>query len=361
MVVALGVLAIALGGALFPATGFGSAPASETDLVGPDRSGPGEGGTGVSTAAGPTVTDTGTRTGPSKATQASTTGDSGATATPSDSGQTATPTLTATATATPTPTPEPDDEDGGPFGAVFGFITFAVFAAVVLVAIVRSNRTRDGRGGPALNLGGLGVLGRVGRLSPSELASSIPQATMVTLVGLSTGTTRVLSSAGSVASQAAGGLAVAMKAGSRGATKGLFAGLDGLFSMPSAPTFSLSGIFAGFGGGGTSTAGGRSPGTDARAATSVEPESSADPIRTVDDAWETFTDPLPAANPEARTPGEFARLATEYGDPEPPVRQLTRVFRDVRYGGFPGTAERTRSALRAVRAILAERTEEDDE
>ncbi|MFC7195685.1 hypothetical protein ACFQL4_15375 [Halosimplex aquaticum] len=57
VLVALGIVAVALGSALFPPTGLGSAPASETDLVGPDASAPGSGdgpepGPGESTVSG---------------------------------------------------------------------------------------------------------------------------------------------------------------------------------------------------------------------------------------------------------------------------------------------------------------------
>ncbi|MFC7195684.1 DUF4129 domain-containing protein [Halosimplex aquaticum] len=276
---------------------------------------------------------------------------------------TQTPTSTATATASGT-IPESDDEGGLDFVAIVGGLTLFFVLTLALAAVGQVVKALLGSGGSgggsALSLGLLGKIGGV-RGSPVGIAARIPQVTMVALVGVSTGTARVLGGAGTLVSEAAGGLAFVIGAGSRSVTSGLGSGIGGLFSLPSAPTFSLSGLFSGVRSGGSNVATGDSPTADARSATAIEPESDDEvPIRTVEDAWEAFADPLPVEDPEARTPGEFARLAVERGDPTEAVRRLTRVFRDVRYGGRPPSDDRTRSAVEAVSDILADRDREGD-
>ncbi|WP_415382718.1 DUF4129 domain-containing protein [Halosimplex sp. TS25] len=377
VLVALGVVAVALGSALFPPTGFGSAPASETDLVGPDAPASGDGhapGPDGATAdpgdsADDSSADRGTVDG--TATDGSDGASSGATVTTvAASTRTATPTPTASPTPTATAietTAERDDESGVDLLGIVGGLTllFVLVLALVFVGrFVQALRESGGSaGGSAQSLGLFGGIARLFTGSPTAVAARIPQATMVALVGVSTGTARILAGAGSLASEAAGGFAFVFGAGARSLGKGFGSGLDGLFSLPSAPSLSLSGLFSGLGRGGTSTATGESPTADARATASIDPDSeeeSADPIRTVEGAWEAFAAPLPVEDPEARTPGEFARLAVEHGDPRGPVRRLTRAFRDVRYGGRPPSGDLTRSAIDAVSDILADRDREDD-
>ncbi|WP_459195017.1 DUF4129 domain-containing protein [Halosimplex sp. J119] len=377
VLVALGVAAVALGGALFPATGFGSAPASETDLVGPAGSAPGDGPAGDSTprsgdgtvvageGTAPDSSETGPDAGPTDASETVTL----APDTPATEGATSTPTATPNATSSPTPIPDgtPTPAGGGidwnsiVSGAVLLFVTTVgvlVFGRTVQ-ALLAARRGSDG--GSSGSPGILGWLGGLGGASPTSIAARIPQFTMVALVGVSTGTARVLGTAGSIAGEVAGGLALVAGAGSRSLTSGLGRGLTGLFSLPSGPTFSLAGLFSGAGGSQSTSGSTDSPSADARSVTDVDPESeSDDAIRSVEEAWEAFAEPLPASRPEARTPAEFARLGIEHGDPSEPVRQLTRVFRDVRYGGQPSSDERTRSAIEAVGDILAERGREGD-
>ncbi len=377
MLVALGIVAVALGSALFPPTGLGSAPASETDLVGPRDAAPGSGpgsgssdstvsGDGKTVAAGDGATAEPGDSEPGG-------GTSDATRTDGPARGSSTPAVTVTPTPSPTPTPTPnvteaafDDDSGSGLGllGLVGGLILSFVVTVALVAVVRllqALRESGAAGGSAQSLGLFGGIGRLFDGSPVGIVARIPQATMVALVGVSTGTARLLGGAGSLASEVVGGLAFVVGAGSRSVTAGLGSGLSGLFSLPGPPTISFSGLFSGLRRGGSGTATADSPTADARTATSLDPESTGeDRIRTVEDAWEAFADPLPAEHPEARTPGEFARLAVEHGDPTGAVRRLTRAFRDVRYGGRPPSDDRTRSALVAVSDILDDRDREDD-
>lgn len=68
-------------------------------------------------------------------------------------------------------------------------------------------------------------------------------------------------------------------------------------------------------------------------------------------AWEEMTELLDVSDPETTTPGEFSSVAIETGmDPEH-VGELTRLFEDVRYGGYTPTDERERRAIRVFRQI----------
>ncbi|WP_436907227.1 DUF4129 domain-containing protein [Halosimplex marinum] len=362
VLVALAVLAVALGGALFPASGFGSAPADETDLIGAG----GSAGVADTTpdAAGPAVTDA---PGSANDDAPETANDAPETATtvPStvvDDGPTPSPTPDATPTPSPTPVPA-DGGDGG--GGGFGLVLWSIAGVgVALAGAAALGGLSFGSGGGSGGGSSLGPFtlpwsfGGGGGVSPAGLVKRVPQATMVALVGASTGTARLLSTTGSVASDAVSGLATVLD-GSRAATGGLFAGLSGLFSVSGGSLLSVSGVLSGLGGGGSGVAGGRAPDADARAAAAVEPESGDDPIRTVEDAWAAFADPLPVADPEARTPGELARAAVDRGDPSEPVERLRDVFREVRYGGAPATDDRTRTAVEAARAVLARREDEE--
>ncbi|WEL22187.1 DUF4129 domain-containing protein [Halorhabdus sp. BNX81] len=83
-------------------------------------------------------------------------------------------------------------------------------------------------------------------------------------------------------------------------------------------------------------------------------ESTAD--NAVYEAWIEMTDALAVADPETTTSGEFADAAVDAGmDPEH-VRELTRLFEDVRYGDASvsqARAERARAALERIEATYA--------
>ncbi|ELZ25798.1 hypothetical protein C475_10074 [Halosimplex carlsbadense 2-9-1] len=355
--VALAVLAVAFGGALFPASGFGSVPADETDLIGADRAAEPAAGSGSDTrGSGPTGTDGVETAAADEPTPVSTVAERDA--------ATASPTPEPTATATPTAVPDSDDDTSSGGGAI-GLVSWLLGAGLLALAGVSvlaglSSRLGDGGSGdgPALGPFSFGWAFGGDGVSPAGLVKRVPQATMVALVGASTGTARVLSTAGSVAGDAAAGLATAFEGGSR-ATGSLLAGLGGLFSSSGGSLLSIRGVLSGLASGGSGGASGRAPDADARTAAPVEPESSDDPIRTVEGAWEAFADPLPVRDREARTPGELARTAVDRGDPADRVERLRDVFRDVRYGGAPASEDRTRTAVEAARAVLDRREDEE--
>ncbi|MFC4541062.1 DUF4129 domain-containing protein [Halosolutus amylolyticus] len=76
-------------------------------------------------------------------------------------------------------------------------------------------------------------------------------------------------------------------------------------------------------------------------------------------AWTEMTALLDVDRPETTTPGEFATAAVDAGMDPDDVRELTRLFEDVRYGEYSPTADRERRAVRVFRRI--ERAYGDDE
>jgi hypothetical protein len=74
-------------------------------------------------------------------------------------------------------------------------------------------------------------------------------------------------------------------------------------------------------------------------------------------AWREMTEQLGVADPRSRTPGEFARAATDAGMAREDVAELTGLFRTVRYGGTSATDEREARAVAALRRIEDEYAE----
>lgn len=70
-------------------------------------------------------------------------------------------------------------------------------------------------------------------------------------------------------------------------------------------------------------------------------------------AWRDMTDALDVPDPETTTPAEFGEAAVAAGFDEADVRRLTDLFREVRYGDEPVTAERERRARETLRRIEA--------
>nr|WP_303648666.1 DUF4129 domain-containing protein [Haloarchaeobius litoreus] len=71
-----------------------------------------------------------------------------------------------------------------------------------------------------------------------------------------------------------------------------------------------------------------------------------------------MVDYVPLRRPESKTPAEVARAAVDGGLPRSAVERLTAVFRDVRYGRYPRSDERKRTAREAL-AEIRERLEGD--
>ncbi|WP_247003718.1 DUF4129 domain-containing protein [Halosolutus gelatinilyticus] len=68
-------------------------------------------------------------------------------------------------------------------------------------------------------------------------------------------------------------------------------------------------------------------------------------------AWREMIDLLEVSRPETTTPREFATVAVDAGMDSDDVRELTRLFEDVRYGEYSPTTEREKRAVRVFRRI----------
>lgn len=68
-------------------------------------------------------------------------------------------------------------------------------------------------------------------------------------------------------------------------------------------------------------------------------------------AWREMTRLLAVGRAESMTPGEFAREAIAVGMQPRDVQDLTRLFEDVRYGGYQPTGDREERARRLFRRI----------
>jgi hypothetical protein len=78
-------------------------------------------------------------------------------------------------------------------------------------------------------------------------------------------------------------------------------------------------------------------------------------------AWREMTALLDVEAPETSTPGEFADAAVDAGLEGEAVRELTRLFEDVRYGDAPAAASEDRAVavFRRIEAQYAETTDGD--
>lgn len=68
-------------------------------------------------------------------------------------------------------------------------------------------------------------------------------------------------------------------------------------------------------------------------------------------AWREMADALDVRNPRTTTPEEFADVAVDAGMSREDVRELTRLFEEVRYGDAEPTREREQRAQDALRRI----------
>lgn len=77
-------------------------------------------------------------------------------------------------------------------------------------------------------------------------------------------------------------------------------------------------------------------------------------------AWRDMTEALDVADPETTTPAAFGAAAIDAGVEEADARRLTELFREVRYGDAPVTADREERARETLRRIQAAYAEEGD-
>ncbi|NHN48853.1 DUF4129 domain-containing protein [Halostella sp. JP-L12] len=331
-------LAVLFGATLFPATGLGSAP------------GAGDPSGGSSTVEYTETSETTT-----------------ATASETTAETTTTTTTETTTTAEPTTDDETDAEESLLVRTIGGFGGLVV--VLFLAGAVAAAYLRRGAFVGALSTGadsgsdrGLPVTALVSGLAASlpdpltRALGRIPQATMTVVFAVADGAL----SAGDLLGRSAGGV---------------LRGVGGVLSAFARLFGTVPAVFAGgLAGAGSALFGGlaevpRSVGRIATgAATRPENESDAsepdavpsDDLRgdrtddgppSIDEAWEALTDRVDLSNPETKTPGEFARAAIDRGLPAEPVRRLTRVVRDVTYGGLPRTDERVGAARSAYEAL----------
>lgn len=76
-------------------------------------------------------------------------------------------------------------------------------------------------------------------------------------------------------------------------------------------------------------------------------------------AWAEMTSLLAVSDPDTTSPREFETAAVEAGLDADDVRELTRLFEDVRYGGYSPTADREQRAVRVFRRIESQYAREE--
>lgn len=76
-------------------------------------------------------------------------------------------------------------------------------------------------------------------------------------------------------------------------------------------------------------------------------------------AWQEMTSLLDVSRPDATTPREFSAAAVDAGMASDDVRELTRLFEDVRYGDDSPTPSRERRAVRVFRRLETEYAGDD--
>jgi hypothetical protein len=341
-------IAVVVAASLFPASGVGSYPAGagEVDLGLGDRSAPelddrsGLDGTGDAdtpgTPDGPTGTDGADGPTPTDGTAGSTDATDGST----DRADGSTP----TPTATPTDTPAASDGPGGGPSLDAGTLVGAFFAVGVLVLLGGLSLSRLGYRRRGIWL----VHPSLPDLPPAPvrtILAAIPRTTMGFVVGLSGAAPRLLDDAATVLGTAASAAGLVARGAVRGTTRTLLAvpsafaaGTGGLLAGVGRTLGSLPGAVASLGGSSWRPSSSATPGS-----TGDAEEADAGPL-TVEEAWSAMTDRVPARDRRALTPGEYARRAVGRGLPSGAVATLTRLFREVRYGGRPEDDDRTAAA-----------------
>ncbi|MFD1645860.1 DUF4129 domain-containing protein [Haloarchaeobius litoreus] len=365
VLVVVAVLTVLLAASLFPASGYGTYPGTVGDGVagpsGPDAPAGVDGPAGTAGA-----TDTTARTSQEPTATETTVGTEGP-------GATVAPT-----TREPTATTEqqdddtggstgPEREDGFPVLAFLLQLSVLFLGGVVFVAVlavigdVERQQTGD-FDGYVVDLPMLPTF----RVRASFLA--IPQGTMSVLVGLTASAPQVLDGLGRTVggvfaglNELVSGVGTAFVAIPTALGKGLVAIPRGFGSGLGSLSLGLSSLTAGISARDWLSRGGDKPDDprDGVRAGDVDAEEEVDqgPV-SIDEAWETMVDYVPLRRPESKTPAEVARAAVDGGLPRSAVERLTAVFRDVRYGRYPRSDERKRTAREAL-AEIRERLEGD--
>lgn len=320
-------LAVVVGTAHVPAA-FGVEPAEVPDDYGTTSE-----ATPVSLGDTPTPTPT-----PTEA-ETTTTEEQAATDTPPA-------TSTPTPTDTPTETPTAADADGHESSSAPWVALLAPLLLVIVALLVWLGDSAGGGTGGGRLFGGFPDLG----LAVPRLSELTATALFRAAGGLARAVEDVARAVGS-----AGGVLLEVGSAFR-----LVAG--GLATVPAvalAPLRALGTLSFGSLSGGlldVSEPGPSAPTEDARSVASAaedgddgsgEPE----PVDSVVEAWRRLVAAVPVRNPRARTAVEYAQRAVDTGLPAGPVRRLTRLFREVRYGGRPDSEGRVARARRALDAL----------
>lgn len=280
----------------------------------------------------------------------------------SSSGTETTATATATATERATAT-QASGGSGGSSGGPPVAVLFAVVGLVAIALVAFRDADLDGAFGFSLPSFGLPAVSIpwITIPTPGSVLGRIPQLTTWLLVSGGSGFARVVGDLVSLGKELARGFS-----GASGPLRSIVAGtlLAGprvIAALAVAPIRGLAGLgslFAGVPVLGSSLTDSNPladdpPDADARIRADVDPEGDGDQqsIESVVAAWETLVASVPVQNPEATTPAEYARKAVSLGFPETPVRRLTGLFREVRYGGRRESEERVTVARRAIDAI----------
>ena len=204
------------------------------------------------------------------------------------------------------------------------------------------------------------------RVRASFLA--IPQGTMSVLVGLTASAPQVLDGLGRTVGalfagldDLASGVGTALVAVPTAMGKGLVAVPRGIGSGLGSLSLGLSSLTAGMSARDWLSGGGDKP-DDPRDAARTDTDGDGEPVDqgpvSIDEAWQTMVESVPLRRDESKTPAEVARAAVDGGLPQSAVERLTAVFRDVRYGRYPRSDERKRTAREAL-AEIRERLEGD--
>lgn len=335
------VLVVLFAGSLLPATGFGTYP-TRSASGGTGASAPASGvQTPVSTGASVTTASSGATTASSEATSSQTTADE-------------------TTTTQPASTGGSDNSVDPAFAtnlvALLGIgvlIAGTLVIAVVVAAVLRGT-------GNTLGARLIDGLPWIGDVPITALVGSIPRRTLTFVVGLSASVPGVLDTFATVVGDVGRGLGTIVNSLGRGtlATAGALVGVTGeLFVAFPRAVAGLGTLFDGLSGAGSALRRSRprfgrkrNDGRAVPVSAAAEPEPEPIP-QTVEEAWKAMIERVPMRNPRTATPGEYARAAVERGFPSAPVRHLTRVFEEVRYGARSDSPSRLRIARQALASI----------
>lgn len=194
----------------------------------------------------------------------------------------------------------------------------------------------------------------------------IPQATMLATIGVSRTLPSHLDAVAGAGRDVGTGLGLAVSSVGRGVGAAV-AGLPSLLTVGwprvglSESISGLRSVVSGIGPRPTRSDANESRPPRARASTGDEAAPGSDEGGpTVEEAWTEMIELVPVGRRRTRTPGEYARAAIDAGLPADPVSRLTKTFREVRYGGYPPSADRTRRARDALERIERDRDDGGD-